>query len=203
MELREKTVLCEICFNVAEKSPCRICTSPDRDKSIICVTEDPLDVLAIEAATNYKGLYHVLHGVISPVNRVGPEDLKIKELIDRVRNLDSAPPRKAGDRARLEAAASAACRAGEKSPNFPEAASGRKEVASFPSGSGESVSFGEVILATNPSMEGEATAMYLKKELKPLSMKVTRIARGLPTGGDLEYADQMTLTRALEARSEY
>lgn len=157
-ELHEKTVLCKICFNVSEKSPCPICISRDRDKSIICVVEDPLDVLAIEATTNYKGLYHVLHGVISPVNRIGPEDLKISELISRIKKCQM--------------------------PN------GKWKI-------------GEVIIATNPSMEGEATAMYLKKELGPLGIKLTRIARGLPTGGDLEYADQETLSRALAARSEY
>ena len=157
-ELREKTVLCEICFNVAEKSPCRICTSPNRDKSIICVVEDPLDLLAIEATTNYKGLYHILHGVISPVNRIGPEDLRISELIGRIKKCQ-VPNAKWKIR--------------------------------------------EIIIATNPSMEGEATAMYLKKELQPLGIKITRIARGLPTGGDLEYADPVTLSRALEARSEF
>jgi len=153
-ELHERTVLCEICFNVSEKSPCAICSSKDRDKSIICVVEDALDVLAIESTTSYKGLYHVLHGLISPVNRIGPEELKIGELLERVRQPRFAPIK-------------------------------------------------EVILATNPSMEGEATAMYIKKLLQPLGIKVTRIARGLPVGGDLEYADQVTLSRALEARSEF
>lgn len=157
-EVRERTVLCEVCFNVTEKSPCRICSSPDRDKGTICVVEDPLDVFAIEATTNYKGLYHVLHGAISPVNRIGPEELKIGELVVRSKKNYTL-----GNKSQVK----------------------------------------EVIMATNPSMEGEATAMYLKKELQSMDIKITRIARGLPVGGDLEYADQVTLSRALEARSEF
>lgn len=174
-ELRGKTVFCQVCFNVDEQTPCRICTAPDRDRSIICVVENPLDVLAIEATTNYKGLYHVLHGVISPVNHIGPEDLKIEELIDRVRNLDSVPLGKAGE---------------EKGG---KTTSAEVSAGKLPA---------EIIIATNPSMEGEATAMYLKRQLPP-SIRVTRIARGLPVGGDLEYADQVTLTYAFKGRTEF
>lgn len=152
-ELRKGTTLCENCFNIAERSPCSICASSDRDQGIICIVEDPLDVLAIESTTNFRGVYHVLHGVISPVNHLGPEDLRIKEFLVRV----------------------------QKDPS----------------------QISEVILATNPSMEGEATAMYIKRELQPLGIKVTRIARGLPVGGDLEYADQVTLSRSLEGRSVF
>jgi len=158
-ELRENTVFCEICFNVDETSPCRICSSPDRDSSVICVVENPLDVVAIEATTKYRGLYHVLHGVISPMNHIGPENLRINELITRLKNCQTA-----------------------ELPNC---------------------HVDEVIIATNPSIEGEATAMYLKRQLQHLNIKITRIARGLPVGGDLEYADRVTLTHAFSGRSEF
>jgi len=148
-ELKEKIVTCEICYNVTEESPCDICRDEERDRSLLCVVEEPLDVIAIER-TGYKGLYHVLGGVISPVEGIGPEDLKIVQLL---RRLENEPVK-------------------------------------------------EVILATNPSLEGESTAMYILRLLKPLKIKVTRIAHGLPVGGDLEYADQVTLTRALEGRRE-
>lgn len=148
--LKEKTVLCSICFNISETDPCEIDTDPNRDKSIIAVVEDPLDVLALERA-NFKGLYHILHGVIAPLENIGPDELKIKELLPRLKD-------------------------------------GIVK---------------EIILATNPTMEGEATAMYIERLIKPLGIKVTRIARGLPVGGDLEYADETTLSRALEGRKEY
>lgn len=148
--LKEKTVLCSVCFNISEQDPCEIDTDLSRDRSVIAVVEDPLDVLALERA-NYKGLYHVLHGTIAPLENIGPDELKIRELLPRLKD-------------------------GEVK---------------------------EVILATNPTMEGEATAMYIERLIKPLEIKVTRIARGLPVGGDLEYADETTLTRALEGRKEY
>lgn len=148
--LKEKTVICSVCFNISENQPCDIDTDPSRDRSIIAVVEDPLDVLALEKA-NFKGLYHVLHGAISPLENIGPEELRIRELLPRLK-------------------------------------SGEVE---------------EIILATNPTMEGEATAMYIDRLIRPLGVKVTRIARGLPVGGDLEYADETTLTRALEGRKEY
>lgn len=150
MDLKEKTVLCSICFNISETDPCEIDTDPSRDKSVIAVVEDPLDVLALERA-NFKGLYHVLHGAISPMENIGPEELHIRELLPRLKD--------------------------------------------------EQVK--EIILATNPTMEGEATAMYIDRLIRPLGVKVTRIARGLPVGGDLEYADETTLSRALEGRQEY
>jgi recombination protein RecR len=149
-QLRERITFCSICFNITEESPCPICRDEGRDRSLICVVEEPLDVLAIERTREYGGLYHVLHGAISPVDGIGPEDLKIRELITRLR----AEP--------VE----------------------------------------EVILATNPSLEGEATAMYLHRQLMPLGVRVTHLARGLPVGGDLEYADEITLARALEGRRE-
>lgn len=154
--LKEKTVICQICCNISDNSPCDIDTDPLRDKSIIAVVEDPLDVLALEKA-NYNGLYHVLHGSISPLENIGPEELRIRELLPRLRK---------------------------------------------PPGSGQ-VAVKEIILATNPTMEGEATAMYIDRLIRPLGIKVTRIARGLPVGGDLEYADATTLSRALEGRKEY
>ncbi|MBC7233760.1 MAG: recombination protein RecR [Chloroflexi bacterium] len=149
-QVKERTVLCSVCFNIAESSPCAICSSPDRDQSQICVVEEPLDVLAIERTRQYQGLYHVLHGAISPVEGIGPEELKIRELVQRVRN--------------------GVVR--------------------------------EVLLATNPNLEGEATAMYIARQILPLGIRVTRLARGLPIGGDLEYADEVTLAQALEGRRE-
>ena len=148
LELKERTRLCSTCFNITETDPCPVCADAARQSSLLCVVEEPLDVLAIER-TNFKGRYHVLHGVLSPVEGVGPEDLKIKELVARAR---------------------------------------REPLT-------------EVILATNVSLEGEATAMYVQKQLAPLGVRVTRLARGLPVGGDLEYADETTLARALEGRS--
>lgn len=150
LDLKEKTVICEVCFNISENSPCQICSDADRDKSIIAIVEDPLDVLALEK-TGFPGLYHVLHGKISPMENIGPEELKIRQLLPRLKD------------------------------NIVK----------------------EVILATNPTMEGEATAMYIDRLISPLGIKVTRIARGLPVGGDLEYADESTLSRAMEGRKEY
>ncbi|MDY6867836.1 MAG: recombination mediator RecR [Chloroflexota bacterium] len=148
--IKQETGLCEVCFNITRKdSPiCEICASEQRDRQTLCVVEEPLDVLAIEKTAGYNGLYHVLHGVLSPIEGVGPEDLKIKELFKRLQEND----------------------------------------------------FTEVILATNPSMEGDATAMYLYERISPTIDRVTRLARGLPVGGDLEYADQNTLLRALAGR---
>ncbi|OGE38183.1 recombination protein RecR [Candidatus Daviesbacteria bacterium RIFCSPLOWO2_01_FULL_39_12] len=150
LEMKEKTVLCSTCFNIGEEDPCNICADGSRDKSIIMVVENPLDVLALEKA-NYKGLYHVLHGVISPLENIGPDEIHIRQLLPRLKE--------------------------------------------------ESVK--EIILATNPTMEGEATAMYIQRLIQSLGVKVTRIARGLPVGSDLEYADETTLARALEGRKEY
>ena len=149
-ELRERIQFCSICFNITEHSPCPICLSEERDRSAICVVEEPLDVMAVERTREYRGLYHVLHGAISPMDGVGPEDLRIRELIDRV--LDG--------------------------------------------------SVKEIILATNPSLEGENTAMYIQRKLAAQPVKITRLARGLPMGGDLEYADEVTLARAFEGRRE-
>ncbi len=148
--MKEKTVICSVCFNISEQDPCEIDQDPSRDKEVVAVVEDPLDVLALERA-NFKGLYHVLHGAISPLENIGPEELHIRELFPRLKD----------------------------------------------------GTIKEIILATNPTMEGEATAMYIDRLIRPLGIKVTRIARGLPVGGDLEYADETTLTRALEGRKEY
>ncbi len=145
--LKEKVSFCSICYNITETDPCYICSHRDRDRGVICVVEEANDVLALERTAEFKGLYHVLGGALSPLEGVGPEDLRIKELMTRL-----------NDAVR------------------------------------------EVIVATNPNAEGEATAIYLDKLIKPLNIKVTRIARGLPVGGDIEYADEITLTRALEGR---
>ncbi|MCH8051855.1 MAG: recombination protein RecR [Chloroflexi bacterium] len=150
VEVKDKVTLCSTCQNVTEVDPCRICTDSGRDRSIMCVVEEPLDILALERTGSYHGLYHVLHGAISPMDGIGPDDLKVSELLDRLR-------------------------AGETK---------------------------EIILATNPNLEGEATSMYLSRLIGPLGLRVTRLARGLPAGGDLEYADDLTLTRAIEGRQE-
>ncbi len=141
---------CSQCYNISDNDPCTICANPKRDHSQICVVEDVRDIIAMERTHEFKGVYHVLHGSISPMNGIGPEDIKIKELLSRLMD-------------------------------------GQVK---------------EIILATNPRVEGEATAMYLSKLIKPLGIKVTRIAHGIPVGGDLEYTDEITLTKALEGRRE-
>ena len=141
---------CSKCFNISDTDPCNICSNPKRDESVICVVEDVKDVIAMERTHEFSGLYHVLHGSISPMNGIGPEDIKIKELLARL--MDGTVK--------------------------------------------------EIILATNPRVEGEATSIYISKLVKPLGIKVTRIARGIPIGGDLEYTDEVTLAKALEGRSE-
>jgi recombination protein RecR len=150
LAVKEKITYCRTCFNVTDEDPCRICDDPRRDPHVICVVEEPNDLLAMERTGEFKGRYHVLLGALSPLDGIGPEDLKIRELL-----------------ARLDAQGAT-----------------------------------EIILATNPNVEGEATALYLAKLLRPLAVRVTRIARGLPVGGDLEYADQVTLSKALEGRRE-
>ena len=150
VEVKDKVTLCSVCQNVTEVDPCRICTDSARDRSLMCVVEEPLDILALERTGSYHGLYHVLHGAISPMDGIGPDDLKVRELLDRLRDGETK----------------------------------------------------EIILATNPNLEGEATSMYLDRLIGPLGWRVTRLARGLPAGGDLEYADDVTLTRASEGRQE-
>ena len=147
---KKKLKYCSVCFNISDTDPCTICSNASRDKSIICVVEDVKDVVAMEKTHEFKGVYHVLHGSISPMNGVGPDDIKIKELLARL--MDG--------------------------------------------------SVKEVILATNPRVEGEATAIYLSKLIKPMGITVTRIAHGIPVGGDLEYTDEVTLSKALEGRRE-
>ncbi len=162
LDAKSKIRHCSICANITEADPCTICTNPRRDRSVICVVEDPRDIAAMERIREFTGLYHVLQGAISPLDGVGPDDLRIAELLHRV-----APSRPA------------------------------------PAGGGQAGGeVREVIVATNPRVEGEATALYLSKVLKPLGVRVTRIAHGLPVGGDLEYADEVTLARALEGRRD-
>lgn len=148
-DLKTKTRYCSVCYNITEDDPCAICSDSGRDTTQIVVVEEPLDVLAVERTGAYQGRYHVLHGAISPVDGIGPEDLKLRELVARVESSDVL----------------------------------------------------EVIIATNPGMEGDATAMYVQRQLEPVGVKVTRLARGLPTGGDLEYVDSVTLLRALQGRT--
>ena len=150
IEAKKNLRYCSKCFNITETDPCPICSSPKRDQSTICVVEDVKDVVAMEKTHEFKGVYHVLHGSISPMNVIGPEDIKIKELLERLRDTDVK----------------------------------------------------EIIIATNPRVEGEATAIYLSKLIKPIGIKVTRIAHGIPVGGDLEYTDEVTLSKALEGRRE-
>jgi len=150
LEVKEKTKYCSICQNITDQDPCHICANPNRDQTLISVVEDPKDVMALERTKEYNGVYHVLHGVISPMEGVGPEQLRIRELLARLQEGDVK----------------------------------------------------EIILVTNPNIEGEATAMYLARLVKPLGILVTRIAHGLPVGGDLEYADEVTLCKALEGRRE-
>ena len=140
---------CSKCYNISDTDPCNICSNPKRDENTICVVEDVRDIIAIERTHEYKGVYHVLHGSISPMNGIGPNDIKLKELLARINENTK-----------------------------------------------------EVIIATNPRVEGEATAMYISKLLKPLDVRVTRIAHGIPIGGDLEYTDEVTLSKALEGRTE-
>ena len=148
--VKDKTILCSVCQSITDQDPCIICSDPERNKKYICVVEEPLDVLAIEKTKTYKGLYHVIHGVISPLNAIGPEDLKIMELLDRL---------KIGG---IE----------------------------------------EVILAINSTLEGEATTMYIQRLITPLGIQMSRLARGLPSGAEIEYTDEITLSRAIEGRQE-
>ena len=150
ISVKEDTVLCSLCQNIADTDPCAICTSEERDPTVICVVKEPLDILALERTGKYRGRYHVLHGVLSPMDGIGPDDLRIRELLDRLKS-DSVK---------------------------------------------------EIILATNPNLEGEATAMYIQKLLSHQGIRLTRLARGLPMGSDLEYADEVTLGRALAGRRE-
>ncbi len=147
---KDRIIFCSVCQNLTEIDPCAICSGPRRDRSLICVVEEPLDVLVMERAGFYRGLYHVLHGVISPMNGVGPEDLRIKELLPRL----------------------------------------------------EDGSVKEVVIGVNPTLEGDATAMYIQRLISPLGIKVSNLARGLPVGGHLEYADEVTLSQAYQGRRE-
>jgi len=149
LEVKSRMKFCSICFNITEDDPCDICSDTGRDKKVICVVEEPRDILAIEKSATYNGVYHVLMGAISPLNGVSPDDLKIRELLKRINEQDVS----------------------------------------------------EVIVATNPNVEGDTTALYLARLIKPLGVNVTRIARGLPVGGDLEYADSVTLSKAISGRT--
>lgn len=151
IQVKDRVTFCSVCFNVTESDPCEVCRSETRERTVLCVVEEPLDVLALEHTGGYNGLYHVLHGVLSPVDGIGPSELRIEALLRRI----------------------------------------------------DSGSIQEVILATNPNVEGEATATYIARLVTPKGVRVTRLARGLPVGGDLQYADDVTLRRALEGRSGF
>lgn len=150
LDLKQKVVFCSQCFNISESSPCDVCSNPSRDTTRICVVEEPLDVVAIDRTGQFNGQYHVLHGALSPIEGIGPDELKIRELLHRLSGVDVQ----------------------------------------------------EIILATNPNLEGDATAMYLTRLIQPLGISVSRLARGLPMGGDLEYADEITLGNALTGRNQ-
>ena len=149
-DVKRRIVFCGSCFNITEDDPCALCVDDQRDRALLCVVEEPLDVQVVERTGGYRGLYHVLHGALNPIEGVGPDQLRVRELVERVEGGGAA----------------------------------------------------EVIMATNPSLEGEATSMYLQRLLQPLGVRVTRLARGLPSGADLEYLDDLTLARALEGRQE-
>jgi len=151
LEMREKVRFCKDCFNLADRELCPVCSDPKRERSVICVVEDPGNLMALERTGAFKGLYHVLGGALSPLKDIGPDDLHVRELVERVRQGD----------------------------------------------------YREIILATNPNVEGEATAVYLSRLLKPIGLQLTRLAQGLPAGGDLEFTDELTLRRAFEGRREY
>ncbi len=151
LSIKQKITLCAVCFNLTEANPCLVCGNPERDRTKVCIVEQPQDIVAIEHTGVYKGLYHVLHGAISPTEGVGTEDIRIRELLNRLKD----------------------------------------------------GSVSEIILATNTNLEGEQTAMYLSRVITPLGVRVTRLAQGLPFGTELEYADDVTLTRALEGRQEF
>ncbi len=151
LSVKREITLCSACFNVTDSDPCRICSNPERDRTKVCIVEQPQDILALEHTRIYQGLYHVLHGAISPTEGIGTDDIRIKELLDRLKDSQ----------------------------------------------------VDEVILATNTNLEGEQTALYLNQLIAPLGIRITRLARGLPFGTELEYADDVTLTRALEGRQEF
>jgi recombination protein RecR len=153
IEIKEKIRLCSVCMNLTEEDPCAICRDPARDPQVMCVVAQPPDLLAIERTSSFRGRYHVLHGVLSPLDGIGPDDLRLRELLSRIQGPDAQP-------------------------------------------------IHEIIVATSPNVEGEATAMYVARMCKPLGLRVTRIASGLPIGGDLEYADGVTIARALEVRRD-
>lgn len=153
IEVKEKIRFCSVCMSLTEQDPCQLCTDPSRDRHLLCVVAHPPDLLAVERTGSFRGRYHVLHGVLSPLEGIGPDDLRLRELLTRLQGPEAEPIR-------------------------------------------------EVIVATSPNVEGEATAMYVARTLKPLGVRVTRIASGLPIGGDLEYADGVTIARALEVRRD-
>ena len=176
MQARERVRSCSLCQNLTDLDPCLICRSPTRDHRVICVVEEPKDVSAMEKTREYRGVYHVLHGAISPLAGVGPDDLRIRELLTRISRVDEgradSPSDTRGD--------------GEPAGRLPI----------------ERLQMREIILATDPDVEGDATALYLARLLKPLGPRVTRIARGVPEGGDLDYVDEVTLGKALAGRGE-
>ena len=190
VDVKDRVKYCSICFNVTDNDPCPICTSHRRDHSIICVVEDANDVMALERTNEYRGVYHVLGGVISPLDGIGPEDLQIRPLVSRI-NPDFR-------KMSAEAAPSGAVETPAGSENGPMNGS---SVSETPADYTHGVKVSEVILALNPNVEGDTTAYYISQLLKPHGIRITRIARGLPIGGDLEYADEATLSRAMEGRS--
>jgi recombination protein RecR len=199
--VKDEVQRCSVCCNVADQDPCAICRSDRRDHSLICVVEEPSDVQAIEGTGEFRGAYHVLGGAISPLDGVGPDDLHIRELVRRVESSEEELDEGVDEGAAGDGAVEEAVPAGYDDGKPAAAAAGE---AAAGENSGESAAereaVREIILAVNPNVEGDTTAYYLSQLIEPLGVSVTRIARGLPIGGDLEYADEATLARALEGR---
>jgi len=177
--MRKNVQFCQVCWNISDQDICHFCNDSARDQSLLCVVEDVLDVIAIEKTSKFKGVYHVLHGALSPINGIGSEDLKLAELFSRIQGTVNSD-----------------------SPINCEPAS-EMPTNGLSNNATEKGKINEIILATNPGLEGEATAMYIQRELSSSPIKITRIAQGLPIGADLEYADKDTLTKAIEGRREY
>ena len=196
VDVKDRVKNCSICFNVTDNDPCPICASQRRDHSVICVVEDANDVMALERTNEYRGVYHVLGGVISPLDGIGPEDLHIRPLVARI----------SPDFSKMSTASNGSGSAPDAGQAAQDAAEATED-ATTPAVSEEAAEYArsvpvtEVILALNPNVEGDTTAYYISQLLKPHGVRITRIARGLPIGGDLEYADEATLSRALEGRS--
>ena len=198
--VKERVGFCSVCGNFSEENPCRLCTDPQRDGGLLCVVEQAVDVLALERTGSFKGRYHVLGGALSPLDGVSPDSLRIRELLERLRATVTGATVTGATVTGATVTGAAVGAVAEGAPG--RGASGSPNVAVEGGAAFAAMAVREIILATNPNVAGEATALYLSRLLAPLGLKVTRIARGVPMGSDLEYSDMMTLARALEGRHE-